>query len=102
MSRITHSKRKAFGELLRGEREKRGWSVRKVAEIIHYPFSQLAAIERGEEVKLKMATIENLCMLYELSVDDVCLSIEKIPTGIFYKIIDNPELLNIIRSYERA
>jgi len=100
MSRLTPHKRKVFGALLRSEREKRGWSVRKVAEIISYSFSSLAAMERGEEVKLKMSVIENLCILYELPLDDICISIEKIPTHIFYKIIDAPELINIIRNYE--
>lgn len=100
MSRLTPHKRKVFGEMLRNERLKRNWSVRKVAEIIDYPFTLLAAMERGEEIKLRISIIENLCSLYELPMDDVCIMIEKIPTAIFYKVIDCPALLNVIRNYE--
>lgn len=100
MKKMNINKRKAFGGLLKDCRIKGGFTVRKVAEIIEAPFGVLASIERGEEVKLKMRYIESLCALYNLNLDQICIQLERVPTEIFYKIIDSPKLLEIIRNYE--
>lgn len=92
-------KRKDFGELLKKNRKKLGYPVRKVAEIVKMPFSVYAQMERGERVKIHVDKIEAIANLYNINVDDLCLQCERIPTGIFYKLIRCPSLLQVIRNY---
>ena len=97
---LTPQKRKAFGDILRKNRIEKGYNLQQVAKFIDYPFGLLAYLERGQETKIRMEIIERLCDLYSLDKDSICISLGKIPTELFYKIIKHPEILAIIRNYK--
>ncbi len=97
---LTPQKRKDFGSLLRECRNKRGMSLQEVASYINIPFGMIALIERGGETKIKIEVIEKFCLLYGLDEEKICISIGKIPSKIFFKIILHPELLQVIKNYK--
>ena len=100
MFKLTLQKRKDFGNLLRECRKKSGLTLQQVEKIVDYKFGLLAYMERGANTKLKIVVIERLCQLYGLDIDKTCISLGKIPTRDFYKIIKHPELLEVIRKYK--
>jgi transcriptional regulator with XRE-family HTH domain len=100
MGRLTPSKRNVFGDILRDARAVKGWTLIESSKRLGCSFSYLATIERGGDNKIKMALIESICALYDLPLDDICIAAEKIPSSVFYKVIDNPQLIDVIRKYE--
>lgn len=95
---INDSKRRFFGAFLLSSRKKSGLSLREAALHCHVPFGVLASIERGEKAKISMDMLAAAAALYGLEYDNLCLMCERIPRDIFFKITDNPQLLNIIRN----
>jgi len=100
MSNLDEKKRKDFGDFLLGRRKKLGYSVREVANIVGTPFGVLASIERGEKAKIRVDMVEHLAALYDVNSDMLHIMCERIPQKVFYKIIRNPELLDIVRAWK--
>lgn len=97
---ILSSKRKEFGQLIRKKRQELGLTLHDVAGFCNSPFGSLAAIERGEVVKIPMRLIHSLSVLYAMDYDQLCEKAERIPEDIYYKIVRNPQLFSVIRSIE--
>lgn len=97
---LSPKKRKEFGAFLLNKRKELGYSVRDVAKICGVPFGVYAAIERGEKAKIRMTMLDGLSTLYQVNNDDMCAMCERIPRPIFYKIVSNPKLIDIIRNIE--
>lgn len=100
MSALNAEKRLVLGNLLRRYRKKHGLSVRDVAQAVGIPFTNLAAMERGEKVKLKIRVLESLSSLYGIDKDVLCITAMRMPQDVFYKIVRNPHLLETIRNME--
>jgi len=94
---ITNNK---LGMILRQKRRKLGISLREAAKTCDVPFGYLAAVERGEVERPKIKMLESLCRLYGLSVDEIIIMARKIPQDVYWKMVNNPSLLSIIRNIE--
>lgn len=71
------------------------------AKAIKIAQSHLHAIEKGKKPKPKMDVIYRISEYYGIPLDDACLSAKRVPQDIFYKIVANKELLQIIRDYKK-
>lgn len=88
---------KALGKLLRKNREELNLTLKIAAKQSGVPFGYLATVERGEVKRPKLVMIERLCDIYGLDKDAIVNMAGKIPQSVYWKIVDNPQLVAIIR-----
>lgn len=98
--KISMEKRAKFGAFIKSHRKKNKYALRDVGRLCNIDYSLLAKIEKGKEVKIRMEYIERLSILFAVDYDNLCAMIDRIPEDIFWKIVHNPELLNVIRDYK--
>lgn len=60
----------------------------------------LALLEKGTTTKPKIELLNKLADYYGLSRDTLILEAERLPEDVYWKIIKNPSLLNIIREFD--
>lgn len=88
-----------FSEIIKNAREKSNIPLRLAAKNIGISIGYLNDLERGRALRPKMKYIYAMAGFYALDIDELCLSAERIPQDVFYKIIRRPELLNIVRNH---
>lgn len=89
-----------LAELTKKARYDKRVAINVAAKEIGIAQSHLHAIEKGKKLKPKMDILYRIAEYYGIPSDKVCLSAERVPSDIFYKIVANQELLQIIRNYE--
>jgi len=89
-----------LGKKLRESRESIGLSVRHVSKLLNASFGNVAKLERGEYSRPPIKMLQGMCEIYGLEADEIIVQAEKIPPDVYWRIIRNPSLLNVIRSYE--
>lgn len=89
-----------FGQLIRKHRKDRKLSLAEAAKYMQVSPSHLLYIERGSTKKPKMETLYKIISFYGLPVDATCELAGRIPMDVYYKILNNPHLVPIIRSME--
>jgi len=95
--------KETFGEYIRQKRRKKDVTLIIAAAELGISTSQLHYIERGkanEIVRPKMDILKKLAAYYGLPEDEVVIKGGRIPTDIYFKIVNNLELLNVIKNYE--
>lgn len=89
-----------LGEIVKKHRKNRGLSLKDAAKYMRVSQSHLHYIETGKTVKPKMETLYKIISFYALPVDETCRMAGRVPMDVFYKILNNPQLVEVIRSYE--
>jgi len=90
-----------LAELTKKARYNKRVAINIAAKALKIAPSHLHVIETGKKPRPKMDIIYKIAEYYGVPLDKVCLSAERIPKDIFYKIIANQELLQIIRNYKK-
>jgi transcriptional regulator with XRE-family HTH domain len=89
----------SFAEIIKESRNKAGFTLKFCAENLGISIGYLNDLEQSRALRPKMKVIYAMAGLYGIPLDDLCLSAERIPQDVFYKIIRCPELLKIVRNY---
>lgn len=89
-----------FAEIIKESRLKAGFTFKFCAENLGISIGYLNDLEQGRALRPKMKVIYAMAGLYGVPIDDLCLSAERIPQDVFYKIIRYPELLETVRQYK--
>ena len=89
-----------FAETIKKHRKNRKLSINSAAKLIGIGASHLHYLESGATKKPKMETLYKIMVFYGLPVDETCREVQRIPMDVYYKIINNPDLVGIIRNLE--
>lgn len=89
-----------FGEMIKQGRKNLGVTLETASKHFGISISYLSDFENNRADKIRMDFIYKAAGFYGLDVDRLCISAGKIPQDIFYKITNNPHLLDKIRSLE--
>ena len=87
-----------FPEKIKAGRENLGLTLTQASEKLKISVGYLSDFEHGRATKIKMDFVYQCAELYGISVDCLCISANRIPKDIFYKITANPHLLREIRN----
>jgi transcriptional regulator with XRE-family HTH domain len=89
-----------FAELIKNRRLSGGFTLSKAAKQIGISIGYLNDLEQGRALRPKMKYIYAMAGLYGVSIDEICIAAERVPQDVFYKIIKNPDLLDVIRAWK--
>jgi len=75
-------------------------TLHEVASNVGCSIAYLQQLETEKAARPKMKLLETLADYYGLSRDTLVLEAGKIPEDIYWKIVNNPQLVAIIRQYD--
>lgn len=87
----------SLGKLIRQRRESLGLSIAKAAKRLGIAGSHLHGIESGRILRPKIDLLLNMSILYDIPSDEITILAGKIPTDVYWMIVDNPMWLSVIR-----
>ncbi len=88
-----------LAQLLRKARLSKDVTLKEASATLGMPLSNLHSLERGYRKRPKMETLYKLADYYGISIDEMCISCERVPSDVFYKICKHPRLLQVIRDW---
>jgi transcriptional regulator with XRE-family HTH domain len=80
-------------------RKQKGVTLETASRAVKCSFQHLCKLEKDKAYRPKMQLLENLCAYYEISQDILIIEAGKIPADVYWKVVNNPQLLKIIREY---
>lgn len=86
-----------YSEMIKQARKDSGLTLEYVAEKLNTSASYLHDIENGKTKTPKMTLLTQLAGFYYMDRDKLLVAAERIPDDVFYKIIRNPQLIQVIR-----
>lgn len=89
-----------FADLIKKHRKNRKLSLNAAAKLMGIGVSHLHYLEKGATKKPKMETLYKIMVFYGLDVDATCREVQRIPMDVYYKIVNNPDLVKVIRDLE--
>lgn len=89
-----------LSERLLGLRKEKGVTLKTASRALHCTFQHLSKLERDVTFRPKIALLERMCAYYGVSQDVLIPEAGKIPQDVYWKIVNNPQLLPIIRNME--
>lgn len=89
-----------LSEMLKNSREAVGYTLSEACERIGISVTYLWELETGKRKRPKIGTLQKIADVYGVSPDVVIRSAEKIPPDVYWKIIHNPRLVEVIRNME--
>lgn len=92
----------SFADTIKQSRQSAGFTLKFCAENLGISIGYLNDLEQGRALRPKMKVIYAMAGLYGIAIDDLCLSAERIPQDVFYKIIRCPELLDVVRKHKEG
>lgn len=81
-------------------RKSRKLSLRAVSSRCKCPFRYLHNLEKDKIRRPKIDLLYKLAVFYGFSSDILIIEARKIPQDVYWRIVDNPELLQVIRNYK--
>jgi transcriptional regulator with XRE-family HTH domain len=97
---LTNKNLITLGKLLRNYRK---LTVREASVISGVSFSTISKLERGIYSRPPIDMLERLAKLYNLDsneLDNLIILAGKIPPKVYFKIVENPFLLDVIRKID--
>lgn len=91
---------KPFGEYIKIARQCENWTTRQAAEKLHLSKTYYNNLELGKVDRPKMEILNNIAAVYNLPLDEVVIRAGRIPQDVYYKLVDNIELLKLVRDLE--
>jgi len=89
-----------FGLYIRGKRIERRLSLIEASERIGKGKTWLSDLENNKITRPKMEDIERVSAAYGLNLDDTVVKAGRIPAGVYWKIVNNPEIINLVRELD--
>ena len=86
-----------FGSIIKRGREHLGISLEKASQQLNISPSYLSDFENERARKIKMDFLYQCAEFYGLNVDELCISANKIPKDIYFKVLEHPHLFEKIR-----
>lgn len=81
-----------LGNIFYEARKKNKYSLRYVGEQTQLPFSEINRLERGLIPRPKMPMLMRLIAFYGLDADKVYSLAKRLPPGVFWKLVNNPQV----------
>lgn len=88
-----------IGAELRKFRENIGMSLTEAASRLCISKGYLSDIEKGHARVKKCGLIYAAALLYGVDADNLFILNNMLPQDVFYKVVQNPELVEVIRAY---
>lgn len=81
-------------------RKKKGVTLKTASRSIGCSFQHLSKLENDKAFRPKIELLERMSAYYGVSPDTIIIEAGKVPQDVYWKIVNNPQLLTIIRNYE--
>jgi transcriptional regulator with XRE-family HTH domain len=88
-----------LAEILKKARTYKKVSLRGAALHVGCSFMHLHHIEQGKITRPKMELLHNLADYYGINRDEVVIAARRIPDDVYWKIVNNPDLIVGIREF---
>lgn len=88
-----------LAKLVKQKRKELKMTIARSAELLGIAGSHLHGIESGKISRPKIEVLLKMGILYDIPSDEIIILARKIPSDVYFRITDNPQLLNIIRNY---
>lgn len=89
-----------LGERLYTARISKGVTLIQAAKYALISPGYIHQLEKGIALRPKLRILNALADYYGISRDTVIIEAQKIPEDVYWKIVNNPILLNTIREYD--
>lgn len=91
---------KTLGQLLKEARISKGYKLHHVAKYCNISIAYLSELENGKAKRPKIIILQKAAEILQTDPDVLIITAEKIPPDVYWKIVHNPQLLDIIRKFE--
>lgn len=88
-----------LAKLVKRKRKEMGLTIARASELLGIAGSHLHGIESGKISRPKIEVLLKMGILYDIPSDEIIILARKIPSDVYFRITDNPQLLSIIRNY---
>lgn len=88
-----------FSLYIKRKRLFNGWTLKDVSGMTGISVSHLHYLENGKIERPKMEVLKALSLIYSVDEDELVIMAGRIPTDLYKKIVNNRELLEVIRRY---
>ena len=88
-----------LGKLLKNARISNGLTLQRVADYIGISTPYLSDLENGKALRPKIEILQKCAEYLGIEADDLIIAAEKIPPDVYWKIVHNPHLLDVVRNY---
>lgn len=89
-----------LNKLIKQKRKDLNLTIARASELLGIAGSHLHGIESGKLERPKLEVLLKMGILYDIPSDEIIILARKIPSDVYFKITDNPQLLQIIRNME--
>lgn len=89
-----------LGDMLHNARKDKGLRLHTVARECGISIAYLSMLENGEASRPKIKMLAAAAAILQVPSDDLIIAAEKIPSDVYWKIVHNPNLLEVIRNLE--
>jgi len=86
-----------FGELIRAERKRRGYTLQAFARTVDLSVAFISQIERGQMSPPSEGKIIKIAEVLELNPDELLVNLGRVPSDIYELILKNPQLISELR-----
>ena len=87
-------------KILKESRQKAKRTLQDVADYIGISAPYLHDLENGKALRPKIWILQKAAEYYSINADLIIINAEKIPPDVYWKIVNHPELLEVIRQTE--
>ncbi len=87
-----------LGETLKNARVSKDLILQRVCDHAKISTAYLSDLENSKALRPKIEILQKIAAFLEIDTDALIICAEKIPPDVYWKIIRNPQLLNIIRN----
>lgn len=91
---------KTLASILRSARESKGYKLHHVAKYCDISIAYLGALETGKALRPKIRILQKAAEILQIDPDVLIITAEKIPPDVYWKIVYNPKLIDVIRNLE--
>lgn len=89
----------SIAKILKEARNKKDETLDRVSKIVGISTSYIHDLENGNALRPKIAVLSILADYYGLDRDKLIIASGKIPSDVYFKIVNNPQLLEVVRNY---
>lgn len=86
-----------LADYVKSLRVKRGYTLSYVCSRIGISISHLHDIENGNQKRPKLDVLRSISDFYNVDEDNLISLAQKIPRDVYWKIVNNPQLIQMIR-----
>jgi transcriptional regulator with XRE-family HTH domain len=83
-------------------RKSKGCTLKDVAWRVGVAYQYIHKLESGKAVRPKLELLYKLAAYYQFSSDTLVAEAGKIPSDVYWKVVESPELIAAIRIWNQA